>query len=910
MATIIVDGREYSVKDGANLLEACLSHSLDLPYFCWHPELDSVGACRQCAVIQYQDEEDTRGRLTMACMTPAADGCRISVEAPRAREFREAVIEWLMLNHPHDCPVCIEGGECHLQDMTVMSGHTVRRSRQRKRTFANQDLGPFITHEMNRCITCYRCVRYYKDYAGGTDLEAFGSRDRVYFGRTRDGTLENEFSGNLVEVCPTGVFGDKPFAQSYTRKWDLQSAPSICQGCALGCNTIPGERYGALKRVHNRYHADVNGYFLCDRGRFGAHFVNSEDRLRNAGRKTPDGVFDELTEEAAVEELANRLTAGGVVGIGSPRASLESNFALRTLVGEENFASGLSAGSESLAREVLDIYRQSPARISSLKDIESADAVLVLGEDVLNTAPRVALALRQSVRNAARQMAAGAGIPAWQDAGIRSHGRRAQSPLFNLSVAANSLDSIAVKSHHDAPDNLARLGFAVAAELQRDYAAPEDLEPAELALAGQIAEALGEAKRPLVICGSGSNSLALLQAAANVAWALTERGCDAALCLNVEECNTLGATWLAGDISVETALEKVVAGEAKSLIILENDLYRRVPQVLVDGAFATGRCVALDVLETPTVERCALALPAATFAECEGTLVNNEARAQHYYQVFAPVDPVRASWRWLAAAGKSAGRNDLDWRTTDQVTQALADSVAGLSAIAGGAPGDEYRTAADMRLPRQPHRYSGRTAMRADKDVHERQAPLDEDSPLSFSMEGGYPKSAPVLPYVWAPGWNSNQSIIKFQREVSGDLLGGTSDVKLFEPQPGQSKAGAYKNVPGKFVPDEPFLVVPVARIFGGDELSAASPAIGMRTRPSRLLLNPEDAQRLGAAEGAGIRIDGVTVQLTIDESVPTGVALCPFGLADGPRTAPTQRVPLELDTDYQSPEEKEIFRG
>src|SRR5512147_2679935 len=264
MATIIVDNRSYTVDERQNLLAACLGHGLNVPYFCWHPAMGSVGACRQCAVKQFKDDRDQSGRLVMSCMTPAINGTRISIDDPEAKAFRASVIEWLMVNHPHDCPVCDEGGECHLQDMTAMTGHVYRRYRGRKRTWRNQDLGPFVTHEMNRCIQCYRCVRFYRDYAGGRDLDVFGSRDRVYFGRTEDGTLESEFSGNLVEVCPTGVFTDKTLKEHYTRKWDLQTAPSICVHCAVGCNTIAGERSGLLRRILNRYHHAVNGYFLCD----------------------------------------------------------------------------------------------------------------------------------------------------------------------------------------------------------------------------------------------------------------------------------------------------------------------------------------------------------------------------------------------------------------------------------------------------------------------------------------------------------------------------------------------------------------------------------------------------------------------------------------------------------------------
>ena len=184
--------------------------------------MGSVGACRQCAVKQFHGDDDQHGRIVMACMVEAADGARISIGDPEAVKFRASVIEWLMTNHPHDCPVCEEGGECHLQDMTLMTGHAYRRYRFKKRTFRNQYLGPFITHEMNRCIACYRCVRFYREYAGGRDFDVFAAHNHVYFGRHEDGVLENEFSGNLAEVCPTGVFDDKPFAKVYERKWDLR----------------------------------------------------------------------------------------------------------------------------------------------------------------------------------------------------------------------------------------------------------------------------------------------------------------------------------------------------------------------------------------------------------------------------------------------------------------------------------------------------------------------------------------------------------------------------------------------------------------------------------------------------------------------------------------------------------------
>ncbi len=308
--TLWIDGRAYQAEgDGKNLLSVCLSLGFDLPYFCWHPALHSVGACRQCAVKLYRDEKDTRGRITMSCMTPVTDGMRLSISDEDARGFRAGIIELLMVNHPHDCPICDEGGECHLQDMTVMSGHTYRRYSFSKRTHRNQDLGPFLNHEMNRCIQCYRCIRFYRDYAGGRDMEVLGWHDSVYFGRHEDGTLENEFSGNLVEVCPTGVFTDKTQIPHYSRKWDLQTAPSLCVHCAVGCNTIPGERLGVLRRIRTRFNYDVNGYFLCDRGRYGYEFINAESRLRSAL----------VREESGLRESAPGAGAGtGARGAGWP----------------------------------------------------------------------------------------------------------------------------------------------------------------------------------------------------------------------------------------------------------------------------------------------------------------------------------------------------------------------------------------------------------------------------------------------------------------------------------------------------------------------------------------------------------------------------------------------------------------
>lgn len=913
MANITVDGKNYEVTEGQNLLQAVLSHHLDLPYFCWHPAMGSVGACRQCAVVQYANDEDQRGRLAMACVTSIGDGMRFSIAAPYAVEFRESVIEWLMQNHPHDCPVCEEGGECHLQDMTVMTGHAIRRYRGEKRTWENQYLGPFIGHEMNRCITCYRCVRFYRDYAGGTDLDAFGSRERMYFGRVEDGVLENEFAGNLVEVCPTGVFTDRPFSKQYTRKWDLQSSPSVCPGCSVGCNIFSSERYGKLKRIQNRYHGDINGYFLCDRGRFGSHFVNGEERLRHAGLEV-DGVFEARGADSVLESAGEMLGRGPVIGIGSPRASIEANFALRELVGKENYCNGLSDAEADQLSLVLSIHGEGGARNPSLRDIETADAVIVLGEDVLNTAPRIALSLRQAVRGVAFEMAQEAGIPDWQDSGVRGHAQSNNSPLFIASILPTRIDDIATNTLNDVPQNIARVGFAIAHRIDGDFSGPAFDSEETVSVEDQVAEgfieravkALSEAKRPLIVSGTGCSERSVIEAAANIAWALRAQGADPALLITPHEANSMGAALVEGGLSLSAALQALASGAANTAVVLENDVYRRADSGSVDAALdAAADVIVLDSMETATAERASIVLPTATHAECTGTFVNYETRAQRFYQLFEPNDDIVPAWSWISRMARSMGRDDCQWTDINGLISASADSDPALSELVNVAPSGDYRVEADKKIPRQPHRYSGRTAMRADVSVHEPKTTVDEETPFSYSMEGENTGHQPgsVVPYAWTPGWNSNQSVFKFQQEVNGSLSGGDPGIHLLSPSRvgDSSLAARFRDVPSAFKAETGVSLVPVFTIFGSEELSGHSPPILERSPAPFLVLNSKDASAIGVKEGQGVKTEAlpISVEVRIDDAMARGAAGIVQGLSGVPGPVPSGPVHLVHDVEF-----------
>ena len=879
MATIHVDGKSYEVDGSENLLQACLSLGIDIPYFCWHPSLGSVGSCRQCAVTQYANPEDTRGRLVMSCMTPAADNTYISIEDKEAVDFRESVIEFLMTNHPHDCPVCEEGGHCHLQDMTVMTGHDRRRYRFTKRTHYNQELGSFIAHEMNRCIACYRCVRYYNDYAGGTDLGVYGNASRVYFGRPESGALESEFSGNLTEICPTGVFTDKTHSERYNRKWDMQYAPSVCQGCSSGCNISPGERYGELRRVENRFNGEVNQYFLCDKGRFGTGYVNRADRPRQPQFRSGTTVTTATVDEALDQTIA-KLKGKKVLGIGSPRASLESNFALRELVGQENYSTGMNQKEQSLVELAAAIMQTEGIYNPSMREIESYDAVLILGEDLTQTAPRMALSVRQAAKNKAKEMAAERRTQEWLAEPVKRIAQDAKSPIYILAATQTRLADVATGEVVASPNDIARLGFAVAQAVAGETIT--GLDDSASAFAQTIADTLKAAKKPLIISGTSLQDAAIMEAAAQVAQNL---GGHAGLSLTVPEVNSMGLALFGG-----LSLEQAFAQDYDAVIVVENDLYRRLPATRIDAALAkAAEVIVLDHSDTATVAQASIVLSAASFAEGDGTVVSQEGRAQRYYQVYDPsyYNPayaIKESWRWLHALQTGLEDKNISWTVLDDVIESVAKNVPVLEAIQDVAPDAGYRIHG-LKIAREPRRYSGRTAMRAPLSVHEPKQPTDIDSALTFSMEGyvGPQKASSLVPFAWAAGWNSPQAWNKYQDEVGGHLKGGDSGVRLFD-RLAKRPARSYVAPAAVLANAESFRLVPMHHIFASGEFTVKTPAMETRIPEAMFAVGEQDASRLNVQDGQRmtVKTGDTTISLPVQviEYLPTGYIGYPVGLA------------------------------
>jgi NADH-quinone oxidoreductase subunit G len=878
MVRISVDGKYYDVKPEKNLLETCLSLGIDIPHFCFHPALGSVGACRLCAVKKFRDKDDTKGRIVMSCMEPVAEGLIISVDDQDAKSFRAAVIESLMTNHPHDCPVCDEGGECHLQDMTIMTGHNYRRFDFPKRTYNNQELGPFISHEMNRCIQCYRCVRFYRDYAGGKDLNVFASRNHVYFGRHEDGTLENEFSGNLVEVCPTGVFTDKTLKGHFTRKWDLTNSPSVCVHCSVGCNTIVSERYGSIRRIMSRYNGSVNGYFICDRGRFGYEFVNSDKRLVNVLRRSArDQKFETADEVQLSSFLADSISKNKrIAGIGSPRASLEANYALVSLAGKDNFYHGVSSKQFQITKTISEFFLNSGVINPSLKQIEKADAVLVLGEDLVNTAPMIALALRQSVRGVHEEEAKAKGIPFWNDAPVRELAQDSRSPVFIATPFSDSLDEIAIETFRGSPVSITNLGFAIAGNIDNKVPSSKSYKTDIKQLAEKISQTLKNARNPLIISGTSNADESLIFAALNISNALISAGSEVMLSMVVPECNSMGLSLLPGK-PFEDLLVQAESTEIDTLIVLENDLFRHADEDIVNELFKKSRrIIVLDHLLNKTGENADLVMPASTFAESEGTLVSNEGRAQRFYKAKEDKNGIQESWRWLCDFSRirnGAAR----WNRLDDIIQTMAEELSVFSALKNYKPDADFRML-NTKIPRQTMRYSGRTAIKANINVSEQRLSQDQDSPLAYTMEGlsENPPSS-LVPFYWTPGWNSVQAMYNYLDEPGASMKGGDPGIRLFEQTKGKKVSYFGNGAQGLVQKKDEWLIVPVFQIFGSDELSSEGAAIQQRIKTPFVLMNQNDADILNIKDGENVEAEigklKIIAVIRIDNTLVDGIA-------------------------------------
>ncbi len=325
--TITVEGRPVSVPAGSSILEAAKRAGVLIPHYCYHPTLPIAGNCRMCLV-----EVEKMPKLAPACATAVADGQIIHVHTERAREARKGVLEFLLINHPLDCPICDASGECELQDYTFMEGpKETSLLHDPKRFNPLEDFGGDVLYVTNRCILCTRCVRFMDSVAHDTVLNVSERGDRAVIGKFEGKDLTHAWAANVIDLCPVGALVSKDFLNK-ARTWDLDRTASICPNCSQGCNTMLETRDNMVVRMRPRVNDDVNQHFLCDEGRLNYRWMNRQDRVEAPLVRRSNGALQASDWDIALPATAALLTNRRATVVASPMLSNEALFLLRRLV--------------------------------------------------------------------------------------------------------------------------------------------------------------------------------------------------------------------------------------------------------------------------------------------------------------------------------------------------------------------------------------------------------------------------------------------------------------------------------------------------------------------------------------------------------------------------------------------------
>ena len=389
--SLIIDGREVRATEGEMLHDAAKRGDVEIPVFCYEPKLgEPVGACRMCLV-----EVEGIPKLQTSCSTPVRDGMVVHTRTDQVKHAQSAVVEFLLVNHPLDCPVCDKGGECPLQDISMGWGPGKSRMTDQKRHFEKPiELSPLVAIDRERCILCYRCVRFSQEVAEDEQLQLLERGDRTFVGTFDDRPYVAPFHGNITDLCPVGALTSYTY-RFRARPWDIEQAGSVCTLCPSQCNVSFTVRDEQVKRVIARDNPDVDDGWLCDRGRYGFEMFNAEQRVR--GPRLRGGAEVEWAE--AIAKAAEALKAGGaqsaaIVGDASNEEGYLVQRIMREALGSPHVDSRTSRGP---GRETL-VRLAAPQISAKVRDIDDADAILVVGTDPLHSSPILDLRIRKAIR--------------------------------------------------------------------------------------------------------------------------------------------------------------------------------------------------------------------------------------------------------------------------------------------------------------------------------------------------------------------------------------------------------------------------------------------------------------------------------------------------------------------------------
>ncbi len=639
---IEVNGQELEASPGQMLIEVTDAAGIYIPRFCYHEKLSIAANCRMCLV-----EVEKAPKPLPACATPVAPGMKVMTRSPLAISAQKATMEFLLINHPLDCPICDQGGECELQDLAMGYGRDISRYNERKRVVKDKDIGPLVSTDMTRCIHCTRCVRFGQEIAGIQELGTLGRGERTEIGTFIEKSIDHELSGNIIDLCPVGALNNKPYRFS-ARAWEMVQRDTIAPHDCLGANLHAHVLEGRVKRVVPKVNEAINETWASDRDRFSYEGIYSEDRLtrpmlRRDGELQPCSWDDALQAAAAALQQAGA-DSGALV---SPSATVEEGYLLQRILrhlGSHNI-------DHRLRRQDFRAQENDPAFPwlgMEIAELEQQQAILVVGSNLRAEVPLLAHRVRKAALAGAKVSFINPQAYEYLFP-VADNGAHEDlvASLGQLNGAGN--DAPIVQALSDADQALILLGTLAG----RDPRFAELRQQAQ-----QLASATGA---KLGFLSEGANSAGLSQAGVLPhrlpgGVAISHAGKTAAEML----AEPPGCLLLMG---IEATLDCADAAAAEQMLA------------------ASGQVIALSSFLSPELEANAdIVLPMGTFAETAGSYVNVAGHWQSFTGVANAVGDSRPGWKLLRVLGNLLDLPDCDYQAADAVTAEIRDLAASMSA--------------------------------------------------------------------------------------------------------------------------------------------------------------------------------------------------------------------------------------
>ncbi len=634
IVNIEVDGKPVEARPGQMVIEVTDRIGAYVPRFCYHDKLSVAANCRMCLV-------DIEGapKPIPACAQPVNEGMKVFTKSPRAIAAQKATMEFLLINHPLDCPICDQGGECELQDLAIGYGRDVSRYNDGKRVVKDKDLGPLVSTDMTRCIHCTRCVRFGEEIQGNPQLGTTLRGENVQISTYVEQNIDHELSGNIIDLCPVGALNNKPYRYS-ARAWEMVQRATVAPHDCVGSNIYAHVLRGTVKRVVPRNNEAINESWISDRDRFSYEAIYSQDRLQTP-RVKESGEWREIDWESALESAAGALKGAGKVGLlASPSATVEEGFLLSRL------AKHLGTSNIDHRVERRDFSDQGndpvfPFLGCSIAELEDQDAIFVIGSNLREEAPILAHRIRKA---------------ALSGASVNFANSRVYEYFFDVDHYLSGAGLVELLSGTGIDPVIEKLRSADnALVLLGNIAGRHGASSAVRALAAGIAEKTGARLGTL---SPGANSAGL-----SLAGVLPGEGLHAGSMLD-ESLDAVVLLGLEPDVDIHSTPDAVAKLATQNFVVAMTPF---VSDALLEVA---------DLL-----------LPIGTFAETSGTYVNVEGTRQSFSGVANPVGEARPAWKVLRVLGNLVGAEGFDYVTSEDVLEefnAETGDVAGGSYVATG----------------------------------------------------------------------------------------------------------------------------------------------------------------------------------------------------------------------------------